>query len=147
MSVRCWKCKTEFEPSPELIKEWAESGRPFEPTDWECGKCDCEDGLTPSQRKMTQRLADMVWETPETITKWLTSLGCKETYRGEHSIAFHNPYLNIFTVIDETDDPNTRAVALAFLTAGVWWTQVYPDLQGRVNREWGRRTATEKVKQ
>jgi hypothetical protein len=92
------------------------------------------------QEKITQRLAGMVWEPLDVIAKWLVSLGCKETYRGEHSIGFHNPYLNIFTTVDTKDDPNTRAVALAFLTAGILWTEVYPKLQNIVNQEWKRRT-------
>ena len=37
--VVCYKCETKFEPSPPKVKEWAESSRPFEPTDWECDSC------------------------------------------------------------------------------------------------------------
>lgn len=38
--IECYLCGEMFEPSPEKIKAWAESGRDFDPTDWECGQCD-----------------------------------------------------------------------------------------------------------
>jgi len=39
-SVRCCRCDGWYVPNPESVKAWAESGRPFDPTDWECGGCD-----------------------------------------------------------------------------------------------------------
>jgi len=97
------------------------------------------------QEKMTQRLADMVWEPPDVIEKWLTGLGLRVTYRGEHSTAYYNPHLNIFSAVDMNDDPNNRAVSLAFVTAGMLWPEVYPRLQNIVNQEWKRRTQEGKV--
>lgn len=37
--VECWICGEKFEPDPEKIKAWGESGEDFEPTDWECCGC------------------------------------------------------------------------------------------------------------
>ena len=37
--VKCYKCDTDFEPTKEEMKAWAESGDSFDPTDWECSKC------------------------------------------------------------------------------------------------------------
>jgi hypothetical protein len=37
--VTCWMCGKEFEPDRERLREWAESGRNFDPTDWECSAC------------------------------------------------------------------------------------------------------------
>lgn len=37
--VTCFVCGAKFEPRPEKLKEWAESGRDFCPTDWECQAC------------------------------------------------------------------------------------------------------------
>lgn len=37
--MRCYQCGVEFEPSPAALRRWAESGRPFDPTDWECEAC------------------------------------------------------------------------------------------------------------
>jgi hypothetical protein len=91
------------------------------------------------QEKITQRLVSMVWEPLEVMAKWLAGLGYSETYRGEHSVVFYNPHLNVFSAIDTEDDPNNRAVSLAFLTAGMLWPEVYPRLQNIVNQEWGRR--------
>lgn len=44
--VECYLCGETFEPSPERVKAWAESGRDFDPTDWECKRCDdCDEAL------------------------------------------------------------------------------------------------------
>ena len=37
--IPCWMCGKEFEPDREKLREWAESGRNFDPTDWECSFC------------------------------------------------------------------------------------------------------------
>jgi len=37
--IPCWMCGKEFEPDSEKLREWAESGRNFDPTDWECSSC------------------------------------------------------------------------------------------------------------
>lgn len=42
MMVKCYQCGIEFEPEPQRLKEWAESGKNFEPTDWECPNCEGE---------------------------------------------------------------------------------------------------------
>ncbi len=39
MPMTCWICGKEFEPDPERLREWAESGVQFDPTDWECPEC------------------------------------------------------------------------------------------------------------
>ena len=38
--ISCYQCGIDFQPNPEEIKQWAESGRQFEPTDWLCPDCD-----------------------------------------------------------------------------------------------------------
>jgi hypothetical protein len=38
-TVKCYQCGTEFQPPAEKLKAWAESGRSFDPTDWECERC------------------------------------------------------------------------------------------------------------
>ena len=37
--VNCCICNRPFEPDPARLKAWAESGRSFDPTDWECPDC------------------------------------------------------------------------------------------------------------
>jgi rubredoxin len=37
--VTCCICGHEFEPNPDEVKAWAESGRQFDPTDWTCPEC------------------------------------------------------------------------------------------------------------
>ena len=37
--VNCCICNRSFEPDPARLKAWAESGRSFDPTDWECPDC------------------------------------------------------------------------------------------------------------
>jgi len=37
--MTCWMCGEDFEPDPERVLEWAESGVAFDRTDWECQKC------------------------------------------------------------------------------------------------------------
>lgn len=39
MTVKCFMCDAEFEPTKEQLDEWGNSGRPFDPTDWECPDC------------------------------------------------------------------------------------------------------------
>lgn len=34
--ISCWICGEIFQPDPEQLRVWAESGKPFDPTDWEC---------------------------------------------------------------------------------------------------------------
>ena len=38
--VKCVMCGNEFEPKPEELKAFAESGADFDPTDWECPTCE-----------------------------------------------------------------------------------------------------------
>lgn len=40
--VECWLCGKLYTPDPDKVKAWAESGRPFDGTDWECGLCDVD---------------------------------------------------------------------------------------------------------
>lgn len=37
--VACWMCGYEFVADSEKAQRWAESDKPFEPTDWECPNC------------------------------------------------------------------------------------------------------------
>ena len=37
--VNCYTCDRPFEPDPVRLKAWAESGHPFDPTDWQCQAC------------------------------------------------------------------------------------------------------------
>ncbi len=46
-SVKCWKCEEQYQPKPEDLKRWAESGASFEPTDWECPSCKAAEGEHP----------------------------------------------------------------------------------------------------
>lgn len=39
----CYVCEQLFVPDANQMKAWAESGRPFDPLDWECGDCDVID--------------------------------------------------------------------------------------------------------
>ena len=39
MTVNCHLCNEPFQPDPEKVDAWGNSGRPFDPTDWECGDC------------------------------------------------------------------------------------------------------------
>lgn len=38
--MECYICGKLFDPDPERVKAWGESGEDFEPTDWECPDCD-----------------------------------------------------------------------------------------------------------
>ena len=37
--VKCCVCEQLFEPPPDHLRAWGESGRDFDPTDWECEPC------------------------------------------------------------------------------------------------------------
>lgn len=37
--VTCWICNKPYEPNPEKVKAWAESGSNFDGADWECPEC------------------------------------------------------------------------------------------------------------
>lgn len=37
--VQCYRCGIIFSPSVVALRAWAESGRPFDPTDWNCDDC------------------------------------------------------------------------------------------------------------
>ena len=37
--MKCYICGEEFVPDPVQVAEWGNSGRDFEPTDWECDDC------------------------------------------------------------------------------------------------------------
>lgn len=39
MDCVCYMCETEFQADPKVVKLWADSGRSFDPTDWECPEC------------------------------------------------------------------------------------------------------------
>lgn len=39
MTVNCHLCLQPFEPDPDLVRAWGNSGRSFDPTDWECDAC------------------------------------------------------------------------------------------------------------
>jgi hypothetical protein len=41
-TVPCYLCGEPFEPDPEKLKAWAESGAAFQPDDWECPECAAE---------------------------------------------------------------------------------------------------------
>ena len=38
--MTCWKCGKEFTPNHLDVAIWADSGNPFDPTDWECPECE-----------------------------------------------------------------------------------------------------------
>ena len=38
-AIKCYKCGREFVPDRAKLDAWANSGRPFDPTDWECEYC------------------------------------------------------------------------------------------------------------
>ena len=46
--TKCWKCESMFTPKAEDLKRWAESGAPFDPTDWECPSCKALEGELPN---------------------------------------------------------------------------------------------------
>lgn len=52
LSVKCWKCESMFTPKAEDLKRWAESGQPFDPTDWECPSCEALEGEPPSDHSI-----------------------------------------------------------------------------------------------
>jgi len=37
--VQCYRCNKVFSPGLDELKQWAESGNPFDPTDWLCDDC------------------------------------------------------------------------------------------------------------
>lgn len=42
LTVTCYACSQPFTPDPIKVKVWADSGRPFDPTDWLCPTCSTE---------------------------------------------------------------------------------------------------------
>lgn len=91
---------------------------------------------------LSQRIAEKAiqfWRGEEAdVIRWLESLGCVVTRSqpGEYclmGIAGCNSALT-------KGDPNTIAVCIGFLLAGMYWPQVYPSLQSRVNALWKEST-------
>jgi len=50
--VKCWKCSSRYQPKAEDLKRWAESGQPFDPTDWECPSCEALEGEPSSNHSI-----------------------------------------------------------------------------------------------
>ena len=38
-TVKCYMCGKRFQPDPEQVTAWGNSGRDFDPTDWACKPC------------------------------------------------------------------------------------------------------------
>jgi len=61
MITTCYMCGMEFTPDPELVKRWAESDKPYEPTDWECEVCNWllgEDCMSAPDHEWWEELCD-----------------------------------------------------------------------------------------
>ena len=43
--VKCYMCGRYFTPDPEKFNAWGNSGKDFDPTDWECGCADMDQEL------------------------------------------------------------------------------------------------------
>ena len=73
--VTCFMCGAKFEPRPEKLKEWAESGRDFDPTDWECKTCYSLTPLAPdagdsaASSELDQASAESTSQTEPTPTQ------------------------------------------------------------------------------
>lgn len=62
--VQCWQCENMFEPDKEAVKNWAQSGKAFEPTDWECE--DCRRANDPAFNESLYPTAEY-WEDEEAV--------------------------------------------------------------------------------
>jgi len=49
LTAVCYKCNRNYTPPPAQMKAWAESGRDFDPTDWECGTCQAAEAAVRDQ--------------------------------------------------------------------------------------------------
>lgn len=59
--IECYICGQEFEPDPEKLKAWAESGENFEPTDWECPDCYAYEPEIPDYDEPDEPESDEGW--------------------------------------------------------------------------------------
>lgn len=89
--MRCYQCDTEFYPDPATLRRWAESGRPFDPTDWECEAC----------RRAEATL-------PESGLHYCTACGCRIIYEP----VAHTMHLTLGGLVAETAD-GTHLVIIA----------------------------------
>jgi PRTRC genetic system protein C len=57
--VPCYSCGEIFQPDADKLRAWAESGAPYDPTDWECPECARLDaGLPPADADAPEGDAD-----------------------------------------------------------------------------------------
>jgi hypothetical protein len=65
--VPCCYCEQLFEPDPQQVEDWGQSGRRFEPTDWVCQACkDAEEADLERMRQIEER----AWLETERAAEW-----------------------------------------------------------------------------
>jgi hypothetical protein len=93
---------------------------------------------------LSQRLLEMTFASFDEVMTWLSRIGIEINKRDDRDggvAILWNPSLQIRTGFAASSDPITRAVSLGFITAGIFWPYLYPNLLKAVEAEmkWYRR--------
>ena len=93
---------------------------------------------------LSQRLLEMTFASFDEVMNWLSRIGIEINKRDDRdggTAILWNPSLQIRTGFAASSGPTTRAVSLGFITAGIFWPRLYPNLLKAVEAEmkWYRR--------
>jgi hypothetical protein len=94
---------------------------------------------------VTDRIVEMVFSPDEEVAAWFNRIGFEAQQTGDEVLLI-NPYLNFRTAIFENMDPVSRAVALGFALAGMYWPKIFPDLLKETNKEWKKREEAQEAR-
>lgn len=87
---------------------------------------------------LSQRLLEMTFASFDEVMTWLSRIGIEINKRDDRdggTVILWNPSLQIRTGFAASSDPTTRAVSLGFITAGIFWPHLYPNLLKAVDAE------------
>jgi hypothetical protein len=66
-AVPCCCCEQIFEPDPQQVEDWGQSGRRFEPTDWVCQAC--KDAEEADLERLCE-IEERAWLETERAAEW-----------------------------------------------------------------------------
>lgn len=95
-------------------------------------------------RDVSQLIEDKIVQmtfdpNPETFINWFRVMVGNATI--EDDIVVYETLDNRRGGFDFRCDPSTKAVMIAFAIAGMFWTQIFPGLMGKVNKTWKKQKA------
>lgn len=85
---------------------------------------------------VNEKLVEMIFAPASNTAAWLQTLGMVQVTRQEGDVfTMYNPGMNTHGVIYDDLDPISKAIAVGSLLGGGVWTDAFPGLLDRVNKE------------